>query len=138
MSHLLDYFIGTLSSLTAAALVSAFLWAKRRWILNALANINWKLSGDMWWLACDLHSIKLQAELDRVAKMKDAMDKAKGHAEQMRMNDQVLSRIVKMKDAYSAKQTLTKADKKQIQEQVDAIIDYCGKLAEGNQPGFRR
>jgi|SRR5882724_1861935 len=138
MSQLRDYAIGTLSSLTSAVLVSAFLWAKRHWIFNALASINWKLSGDMWWLACDLHSIKLQAELGRVAKMKDAIDKAKGHAEQMHMNDQVLPGIIKLKDTYFAKQTFTTDDKKQIQEQVDAIIDYCGKLAEGNQPGFRR
>ena len=133
---MLNYVIGTLSSLTAAALVAGFLWAKRHWIVNALAKINWKLSGDMWWLCCDLHSIKLQAEGDRITKMHDAIKKAQDHAERMRMDDQVLSGIVKLKDTYSAKQTITTADKKQIEAQVDAIIDYCGKLAEGNQPDF--
>ena len=134
---MLNYVIGTLSSLTAAALVAAFLWAKRRRIVNELAKINWKLSGDMWWLCCDLHSIKLLAERERIVKMHDAIKKALDHAERMRMDDQVLSGIVKLKDTYSAKQTITTADKKQIEAQVDAIIDYCGKLAEGNQPDFK-
>ena len=90
----------------------------------------------MWWLCCDLHSIKLLAERERIAKMHDAIKKALDHAERMRMDNQVISGIVKLKDTYSAKQTITTADKKQIEAQVDAIIDYCGKLAEGNQPDF--
>jgi hypothetical protein len=41
--------------------------------------------------------------------------------------------------AYSEfpKEPLTIGDKTEIREQVDALIDYCGKVAIKNQPDFK-
>jgi hypothetical protein len=136
-THLLELIIGTLGSLIAAVIVSAFAWTQRHWIARELEKINWKRSGDMWWLACDLHSIKLLADMEHLEKMRVAMDKAYGHAQTLNMDDHVLSGIQKLKSTYYSKQPLTKLDKDDIRVQVDAIIDYCGKLASRHQPDFK-
>jgi len=137
MSCLPPFLVGVISSFTASALWALLLWVNRNRIANALAQrIDWKRSGDAWWLACDLHTIKLQAKDGRVAKMRDAMNKALGHAERMSMNDEVISQIRKLTATHGAKQELTDVDKEQIRERVDAILDECGKLAGVNQPGY--
>jgi hypothetical protein len=80
-------------------------------------------------LACDLHSIKLLADLDHFAKMRVAMDNAFGHAQALHMDEQVLSGIRKLKSTFYSKEPLTTGDKTEIREQVDAMIDYFGRLA---------
>ncbi|MCU1296907.1 MAG: hypothetical protein JWO91_1185 [Acidobacteriaceae bacterium] len=91
----------------------------------------------MWWLACDLHSIKLLASLNSLEKMRIAMDKVFGHAQAFHMDEHVLSGIRKLKSTFYSKEPLTDGDKTEIREQVDAIINYCGKLAITNQPDFK-
>jgi hypothetical protein len=129
---------------TSGSLIAAVLWAKRHWIARELEKINWKRSGNMWWLACDLHSIKLLADLnyttkepDYLRKMRIAMDNSFGHAQALHMDEQVLSGIRKLKSTFYSKEPLTAGDKTEIREQVDAIIDYCGRLAIKNQPDFK-
>jgi len=136
-TYLLELVIGTLGSLIAAAMFSTFLWMKRHWIARELETINWERSGNMWWLACDLHSIKELAELDSLEKMRAAMDNAFAHAKALHMDKHVLSGIQGLKSVYYSKQPLTTIDKKDITRQVDAIIDYCGKLAIKNQLDFQ-
>ena len=70
-------------------------------------------------------------------KMRTAIDKSLDHAKSMGMDDHVLSEVQKLQTTYSAKTELTNADKEQIRQQVDAIIDRCGKLADLNQPGYK-
>jgi hypothetical protein len=136
-THPLEFIVGTLSSITAAAIVAAFLWTKRHWIARELEKINWKRSGNVWWLACDLHSIKLLASLNSLEKMRIAMDNVFGHAQALHMDEHVLSGIRKLKSTFYSKEPLTDGDKTEICEQVDAIINYCGKLAITNQPDFK-
>jgi hypothetical protein len=111
----------------------SLVWAKRHWIVNELQTINWKRSGDAWWLACDLHSIKLQANRYDLAKMRDAIEKSHGHANKLRIDGYVLSQLRTLDNTYLGKTALTEDDKKPIQEQVDAILEYCTELAELNQ-----
>jgi len=88
-------------------------------------------------LACEIHSIKLLADLESLEKMRVAMDNAFGHAKALHMDDRVLSGIQKLKSTYYSKQPLARSDKDDIRGQVDTIIDYCGKLAIKNQPDFK-
>jgi hypothetical protein len=69
--------------------------------------------------------------------MRIAMDNAFGHAQALHMDEHVLSGIRKLKSAFYSKEPLTDGDKTEIHEQVDAIINYCGKLAITNQPDFK-
>ena len=133
----MELFTGVLGNLISAVIVAGFLWMKRHWIARELEKINWERSGNMWWLACDLHSIKLLADLESLEKMRVAMDNAFGHAKKLHMDGRVLSGIQKLKSTYYSKQPLTKIDKDDVREEVDAIIDYCGKLAIKNQPDFK-
>jgi hypothetical protein len=95
------------------------------------------LTGDAWWLACDLHSIKLQAQRDDLAKMREAIVKSQEHANKLGSDSYVLSRLRMLGKTYERKTAITEADKKPIQEQVDAILDYCGKSAERNQRNYK-
>jgi hypothetical protein len=65
------------------------------------------------------------------------MDNAFGHAQALHMDEQVLSGIRKLKSTFYSKEPLTAGDNTEIREQVDAIIDYCGRLAIKNQPDFK-
>jgi hypothetical protein len=93
-------------------------------------------SGNAWWLACDLHSIKLQADRYDLEKMRHAIKKSREHADKLRIDGYVLSQLRTLDQKYLEKTALTAGDKKPIQEQVDAILDYCGKLAERNQGDY--
>ena len=135
-TYALEFVVGTLSSTLAAIIVAFVLWMKRHWIARELEKINWKRSGNMWWLACDLHSIKLLADLDSLEKMRVAMDKSFDHAKALHMDKHALSEIRRLKSTYYSKQPLTKIDKDDIERHVDAILDYCGRLAIKNQPDF--
>jgi hypothetical protein len=55
----------------------------------------------------------------------------------MGMDDRVLSEVQELQTTYTAKTELTDADKEQIRQQVDTVIDRCGKLAELNQPSHK-
>ena len=43
-----------------------------------------------------------------------------------------------LKKAYAEGIQLTQQDKKDVQERIDALIDYCGKLAERDVSGYAR
>src|SRR5258708_15768037 len=121
MSCVRPYVIGIVSSFIASALWALLVWLNRNGLANWLAkNTNWKRSGDAWWLACELHSIKLHAGADHISRISNDISQALRHAEAMGMNDEVLSTIRELRDTYAAKQKLTDPEKQQIQEQVDS------------------
>jgi hypothetical protein len=133
-SHLIDYVVITLADVTAGLIVWLF---GRQWFVKQLSEVKWQQSGDAWWLACDLHSIKLLADMNNIPKMRTAIGKSLGHAKSMGMDDRVLSEVQELQTTYTAKTELTDADKEQIRQQVDTVIDRCGKLAELNQPSHK-
>ncbi len=132
--QLIDYVVITLADLTAAFVAWLF---GRRWFMKELSKIKWQQSGNVWWLACDLHSVKLLADMDRRPKMLSAIDQAIHHAGSIGIDDHVSVQLRKLKEAYAEERQLTQQDKKDIQERIDALIDYCGKLAERDQPHFK-
>jgi hypothetical protein len=95
----------------------------------AISKIKWNLSGNVWWFACDLHSVKLQADLGRTAKVRDAICKAQGHARTIGVDKEILAQIQKLND-------IDPTDKAAIRDAVDCIIDRVGKIAAKSQPSF--
>jgi hypothetical protein len=135
--HAADFLVNVLAGLFLIGLSAFVAWVKPKWARAILRKINWRLSGDLWWLACDLHSIKLQAALGRIPEMKSAIEHARGHAENLGMKGDVLSMIDKMRDKYRNAAGLTQHELTKVREESDAIIDYVGKLAELGQPNYK-
>ncbi|SRR6266849_3390662 len=132
--HLIDYFVITGADLTAVFVA----WlCGRRWFVKELSKIKWQQSGNVWWLACDLHSVKLLADMNRRPKMLHAIDQAIFHAGSIGIDDHVSAQLRKLKEGYAEERELTQQDKNDIRERIDALIDYCGKLAERDQPQFK-
>jgi hypothetical protein len=69
--------------------------------------------------------------------MRGAIAHSQGHANKLRINGYVLSQLRMLDNTYLGKTALTENDKKPIQEQVDAILEYCGELAELNQGDYK-
>lgn len=133
-----DLSVGLLSNVVAAALIAVAIWAFPRLFRAVLRKVNWKLSGDLWWLACDLHSIKLQAGLGRIPEMQRAMKKALEHARKLGMKETVLTMLRTLLHDYSDRSDLSEKERTfVIREKVDRIIDYIGNLAEIGQPDYQ-
>ena len=131
-----DMAIGLLSNFVAAGVIALLAWFKPQWTRRILRKINWRLSGDLYWLACDLHSIKLQAGLGRISEMRSAIEHALGHAKNLGMKRDVISKIEILRDKYRNTVALPQHEVSQVREESDAIIDYVGKLAELGQPDY--
>jgi hypothetical protein len=129
MEMLWETLIGAAGNFVFLVATLSFAYLKRQWIGKQLSRLRWGLAADVWWLACDLHSIKLQADLERPLKVRDAICKASGHAQAIGMKDVVLQ-IQALYEVNPARKAL-------VRDKVDAIIDYCGKLAELSQPNFK-
>ena len=131
MQYAWAFLIGLASNLVTAVL----LWLNRRRIVKGLQE-TWKAPGDVWWLACDLHSIKLQTDLGRVAEMKAAMRKALEHAQKLRIKGNVRASLEALPVTYADVREFGSGDREKIRVEVDSIIDRCGRLAEFHQPGY--
>jgi hypothetical protein len=129
----------TASTGIGTALAALLIWlATRDWFRGELAKIKWQQSGNVWWLACDLHSIKGHADLDSgPQRMLKDIDQALHHASSIAMDHFVISRLEKLRDSYVGKATFESGDKDQIHREVNALTDYCGNLAAKNQPDYK-
>jgi hypothetical protein len=125
-----DFLLGVVIGILSNFATLGVLYVKRHWVAKELGVINWKLSGDVWWFCCDLHSIKLQADLGRPGKVREAIDAALRHAKAIGADKDAMSQVAALRG-------INPADKKTIQERVDAIIDNFGKRAISSQPGFK-
>src|SRR5438034_10299213 len=93
-----DLLVNIAANVICGGSVIIFGYVKRRWIVEQISKIKWNLSGDVWWFACDLHSIKLQADLGRIAQVRDAICQALGHAHTIGVDDDVLLQIRKLNE----------------------------------------
>jgi hypothetical protein len=124
-----SFVLGIVGNLIASAIEVGFRWLWRSGQIERIAEIRWKLSADVWWLACDLHTIKLQPMLHHPDRVPDAISQALKHAQAIGADQ----------DAISSIQTLSEinpTDATKLQQEVDPIINYFAKLAEVNQPDF--
>ena len=122
------------TDVASGSTVAFFVWLfGHRWFSKELSKIKWQQSGNVWWLACDLHSIKAFANLSKPEKMLHAVDQAIHHARSIGMDDFLISRLANLRK--TAESSPLKND--EIEKQIDEILDYCGKMAEKNQPDYK-
>lgn len=76
----MEFFRGVVGNLVTAAIVSRLEWFNPKWMIGRL--LKWNLRATLWWLACDLHTIKLQASSNRFPEMQKA---ASHHANAVNM-----------------------------------------------------
>jgi hypothetical protein len=129
MKIALDFGVNVAANIAYDIALLALAYSKRHWILRQISKINWNLSGNVWWFACDLHSIKLQADLDRPARVSDAICKALGHATTIGVDNEIVTEIRKLND-------IDPRNKTAITNAVDRIIGRVGEIAVKSQPNF--
>ena len=125
-----NFILGIVGNLIASAIEVGFRWLWRHGQSGRIAEIRWKLSGDVWWLACDLHTIKLQPMLHHPDRVQGAISQALKHAQAIGANQDSLSRINRLIE-------INPTDGTKMQQEVDPIIAHFGKLAELNQSHFK-
>jgi len=125
-----NFIVGIIGNLVASLIVVGVNWLLKHGNPKQISALQWKLSGDVWWLACDLHTVKMQPMLNNPQKVPTAITQAEKHAQRIGADDGMLSRI-------EALRTINPTDARKLQEAVDPIIASFGKLAELNQPDFK-
>jgi len=125
-----NFIVGVIGNLVASLIVAGANWLLKHGSTKQISDLQWKLSGDVWWLACDLHTVKMQPMLNNPHKVPTAITQAEKHAQRIGANDGMLSRI-------EALRQINPTDATRLREAVDPIIHAFGKLAELNQPNFK-
>ena len=125
-----NFIAGIIGNLIASAIELGFRWLWKHGSTKQLFGLQWKLSGDVWWLACDLHTVKMQPMLNNPQKVPVAISQAMSHAQAIGADQEELTWIETLSE-------INPADARKLQEAVDPIIAHFGKLAELNQPDFK-